>query len=256
MIGTYRGAGRLARAGLLLGATGVALTACGGGTTRPTAKSSSSSGCPSGTATVTAHGHASTQGPPDLLTLSLGVQTSAPTAAAALAENSTAAQGMITQLNKDGVGAADLQTSGLSIRPTYGGPHPLITGYQVTNTVTARIHDLLHAGTLIDNAAHAAGNAIQVNGMSFSIQDDSALASQARVAAVHQAQAQARAMAHGAGMRLGPLCSLSDQTSTPAQAFPGYGTGLSGGAGSVSAPIETGSQQVTADVMAVYRLRP
>jgi hypothetical protein len=46
---------------------------------------------------------------------------------------------------------ADLQTSGLSIQPTYN--RTVITGYQVTNTVTAQLHNLAGAGALIDGAS-------------------------------------------------------------------------------------------------------
>lgn len=245
------GAALAVGAALVLGACGSASSGAGAGGSEPSV-------CPAGTTTVTAHGHGATQGPPDLLTVSLGVQTSAPSAAAALADNSSAAGALIAELKKDGVASADLQTSGLSIQPMYTGPRPVITGYQVTNSVTARIHNLAGAGGLIDDAARAAGNAIQVNQMAFSIQDDSALSSQARQAAVRQAADQARAMATGAGMHLGRLCSLSDQSATQPQPVGGFvagGTGASS-AGGVTAPIEAGSQQVTADVTAVYQLRP
>ena len=234
---------------------GLALAACGSSTSTA-AGGLTNSGCPAGTATITAHGHGVTQGPPDLLTVSLGVQTSAPTAAAALADNSSKATGLIAQLRKDGVAEADLQTSGLSIQPMYAGPKPVITGYQVTNTVTARLHNLAGAGGLIDDAAQAAGDAIQVNSISFSIQDDSTLAGAAKEAAVRQATDQAKAMASGAGMRLGRLCSLTDNGSPqPQPVFGAVGVGTSAAAGAAAPPIETGSQQVTADVTAVFEIQ-
>ena len=234
---------------------GLALGACGSGTS-PAASGPTGSHCPAGTATLTAHGHGVILAPPDLLTVSLGVQTSAPTAASALGDNSSKASGLIAQLRKDGVAAADLQTSGLSIQPVYAGPKPVITGYQVTNTVTARLHNLAGAGGLIDDAAQAAGNAIQVNSVSFSIQDDSTVTAAAKEAAVRQAADQAKAMATGAGMRLGNLCSLTDNSSQqPQPVFGAGGAGTSAAAGEVAAPIETGSEQVTADVTSVFEIR-
>jgi uncharacterized protein YggE len=230
----------------------LALSACGGAT-RTSAGGAGGSGCPSGTATVTAHGHGTTQGPPDLLTVSLGVQTSASSAREALTANSSAANGLIAQLHKDGVADADLQTSGLSIQPTYN--KTVITGYQVTNTVTAQLHNIAGAGALIDDASQAAGNAIQVNSIAFSIQDDSALTASAKQAAVRQARSQAQAMATGAGMDLGRLCSLSDNSAqVPQPIFGQLAAGGGGTAGVAAPPIETGAQKVTADVTAVYRL--
>lgn len=234
--------------------TGAGLAACGSAGGTGAAAGGSGSGCPGGVATLTVHGHGSVEGPPDLLTVSLGVQTQAATATAALNDNSTRANALMAELRKHGVADQDLQTSGLSIQPVYSGPRPTITGYQVTNTVTARLHDLSGAGALIDDAAGAVGDAVRVDQIAFSIQDDSALAGQARAAAVRQAADQARAMAGAAGRRLGALCSLTDNT-TPAQPQPVLGAAASaGGAFSAAPPIQAGTQQVTADVTAVYRL--
>lgn len=233
-------------------AAGLALAGCGRATDTA-AGAPSSVGCPSGTPTITAHGHGSTQGPPDLLTVSLGVQTSASTTGAALTANSTAANGLVAQLRKDGVAETDLQTSGLSIQPTYN--KTVITGYHVTNTVTAKLHNITGAGALIDDASQAAGNAIQVNSISFSIQDDSSLTAIAKEAAVRQARDQAAAMAKGTGMHLGRLCSLNDNSAqVPEPTLGGFALGASGGAGAAAPPIETGSQQVIADVTAVFQI--
>lgn len=206
--------------------------------------------CPGGTPTVTAQGEGTAEGPPDLLTITLGVQTSAASASGALSQNSAAANAVVAKLEADGVAAADLQTSGLSIQPVYARNNSVITSYQVTNTVTVKLRNLSNAGAVIDDAAQAAGNAIQVDGIAFSIQNDSALQSQARQAAVQQATGFARAMAAGAGARLGSLCSLTDDTSPPSPlTFAAAGSPAAG-----STPIESGTQQITADVTVVYRL--
>lgn len=247
-------AGRRLSAVVVSVVLGGTLAACGRATARTASGRTQSPSCPSGTPTVTAHGQGITQGPPDLLTLSIGVATEASTAAAALRDNSTQANALVAQLHQDGVAASDLQTSGLSIQATYTGSSPVITGYSVNNTVTARIHDITKAGALIDDAARAAGNAIRVNSVSFSIQNDASLSAQARADAVHQARARALAMASGAGMKIGPLCSLTDDSSTqPQPQFFSAG----GSSASLSAPpIEAGSQLISADVTAVYQIRP
>ncbi len=153
---------------------------------------------------------------PNELTISLGVQTQASTAAVALSTNSTKANALIAKLEADGVTEQDLQTSGLTVQPVYTGPKQLITSYQVMNTVTVTLYDLAEAGKIIDDAASAAGNAIVVNDIAFSVKDDTALLGQARAAAVRQAMGQAQLMASAAGMSLGHLCSLVDNSSEPA----------------------------------------
>lgn len=238
-----------------LGGSALALAACGGTGAAGAAGTPPGGTCPSGTATVTAQGQGSAQGPPDLLSITMGVQTSAPSAAEALSQNSAAASALIARLRSDGVAEADIQTSGLFIGPVYGATAGVISSYQVSNTVTVRVHYPIpgSGGSLIDDAAAAAGNAIRVQGISFSLRNDSSLASGARRSAVQEARADAAAMAAGAGGRLGPLCSLRDDTvgtPAPSQLFGSGGTALA----APSTPVEPGTERVTAQVTAVYRL--
>jgi hypothetical protein len=208
--------------------------------------------CPANASTVTVQGYGSAEGRPDELTISLGVQTQASTASVALSTNSTKANALIVKLEADGVSEQDLQTSGLTVQPVYTGPKQLITSYQVMNTVTVTLYDLAEAGKIIDDAARAAGNAIVVNGIAFSVKDDTALLGQARAAAVRQALGQAQVMAAAAGMSLGHLCSLVDNSSEPPPLT--LDTGVPARATAPSTPVQTGEEQVTADVTAVYEL--
>jgi hypothetical protein len=159
----------------------------------------------------------------------------------------------VAELTKDGVAQKDMQTSGLSIQPVYSGPKSRLTGYEVTNTLTVTVRDLAKAGKIIDDTTKAAGNSARVNDITFSIQNDSVLLGEARATAVSQAGVQAQKMASAAGLALGPLCSLQDNSSEPSPQTVGAGFA----AQAAAAPtIETGSEQVTADVTAVYQLVP
>jgi len=237
-------------------AAGLGLAACGSASVHRSSSPSDPS-CPAGTATVTSQAQGTVTGTPDLLTVALGVTMGAPSAAGALAQDSSRANALIASLHQSGVEDADIQTSLLSIQPTYSsGSHPVLTGYQAANVVTVQLHNLAGGGNLIDQAAQAAGNAIHVDSISYSISDTTALNRQARQDAVAQATSQARAMATGAGMRLGALCSVTDLQ--PQTGYAGSGSGLSAG-GSVGGfstvpPIEVGTQQVTAQVTAVYQV--
>lgn len=243
----------LVRTGRVLAATavaGLALAACGAGTA-VAAKPGGTGTCRSGP-TITAHGSGQAQAPPDLLTMVLGAHAQAPTAAGALAADNTEAQKLVGQLERRGVAKADVQTSALSISPTYaGGSNPQVTGYQVDDTVTAKVRDLASAGTLIDAAATALGNAARFDGLSFSVQDDSGLQASAHAAAVHAAAARARAMAQAAGTTLGALCSVSDAAGqAPAPVLLPFDT--SAGRAAASVPIQPGAQTVSAEVTVVY----
>jgi hypothetical protein len=208
--------------------------------------------CPTNAATVTVQGDGSAEAQPNELVISLGVQTQASTAAVALSTNSTKANALIAKLEADGVPEPDLQTSGLTVQPVYTGPKQLITSYQVVDNVTVTLYDLAEAGKIIDDAASAAGNAIEVNGIAFSVKDDAALLGQARAAAVRQAMGQAQVMAAAAGMSLGHLCSLVDNSSEPSPLS--FASGAPGKATAPSTPVQPGEEQVTANVTAVYEL--
>ena len=197
---------------------------------------------------VTTRGVGTVRGAPDTLTVALGVQTRAASAAAALADNSTRTTGLLDVLRGRGVADADLRTSRLSINPTYdqnGG----ITGYEVTNEVTATVRDIAGAGALVDAAAQATGDAARVERIAFAIDDDAEPRARARADAVRQAVTQARQLADAAGVTLGPILSITEVT---AGEPPQPAARDSAVAASAAVPIEPGTQDVSVTVEVVH----
>lgn len=205
----------------------------------------------SGSRLITAQGIGTVSGTPDVVTVSLGVETNSNTAQAALEENNRLAADVITVLKDNGVAAEDLQTSQLSVNPNYDDKNT-ITGYQVTNMVTAKLRDITKAGAMIDAVGKSAGDAVRVQQLSFSIDDDSALRATARANAVTQAQAQVQQMADAAGVALGPIHTITESpTSTPI-AYPAAAS-LDAAAGA-AVPIEAGSQELRVVVQVAYEI--
>ena len=99
----------------------------------------------------------------------------------------------------------------------------------------------------------AAGNAAQIQSLTFSFGDPVRVEDEARTDAVHQAVAHAGAMATAAGRRLGPVCSLTDETQPSAlaqnQPYASAGT-----AQSAQVPLEPGVQAESDQVTMVYAL--
>ncbi|MDQ1491391.1 MAG: uncharacterized protein QOJ23_3905, partial [Actinomycetota bacterium] len=120
----------------------------------PAATVSTDNGRPS----IAARGVGLVKGTPDTLRVVLGVETRSPSAKDALTANNDKANALIDTLKSKGVQAKDIQTSQLSINPTYDDKGQRITGYQVNNQVTATLHDIAGAGGLIDAAAGAVGD--------------------------------------------------------------------------------------------------
>lgn len=227
--------------------SGSILASCGSSTSA----TSTGSACGSHP-TVTAHGAATATGTPDIATIGLAVQTQASTATAALSQNASLAKNLINSLTQNGIQKSDVQTSGLSLNAIYGGPSASITGYQVTNRVNAKITNLASLGKIVDSAASAAGNAVRVNQITFSVKNSSSLFGQARAKAVTQAEVEAKAMASASGKSLGMLCSINDSTSSSSPKIISSFSAASGS--SASTPIEPGNKSVTAIVSAVYEL--
>lgn len=200
--------------------------------------------------TVTATGTAT--GTPDTLTVQLGVQTRAKTAAAALKDNNAKAAALIASLTKQGIAKKDLATSDLSIYPSYNDNGTTVTGYEVTNTVTATLRDVGKAGSVIDAAASAAGDAIRLNQVGFSFNDDTSLRAAARADAVKQALAQARQLASAAGVALGPVLSITeDGTSSGPQPLVSRGVPA---AADASMPVLAGEGQLAITVQVVVSI--
>ncbi len=198
---------------------------------------------------ITTRGLGTVTRTPDTVTIVIGVQTRAPSAKSALDANTEKATALITVLKSKGVAAADLQTSRLSVNPTSEPATGRITGYEVTNQITATLRDIGAAGGLIDAAGQAAGDAIRLQQLSFSIADDSAARAQARADAVRQAQAHAKQMADAAGVTLGRIRSITEVTASPPGPF-----SRDSAVAAAPVPIEPGTQELTVMVELVYAI--
>jgi uncharacterized protein YggE len=240
---------------LVVGGTGLGFALSAGASTSDPAPA----GCGSAQPHLTVQGTGQAKGTPDLLTAVFGFTSSAGTSSASLSQNNAEVNQALVALSGQGVAQADVQTTGLTLAPQYVYPKgvPMLTGYQVTNTVTAKLRDLKKAGAAIDGVVNATGNAATVNSLNFSFDNPTGVEDQARVKAVHQAVAHAGAMAAAAGRRLGPVCSLTDTTQPSLLTPTAGGAGLAYGAQSndaPSVPVEPGSQTQTDQVTMVYAL--
>jgi uncharacterized protein YggE len=204
---------------------------------------------PSADVTVTGTGTAA--GTPDELQVSLNVQTQASSVSAAL---NTANQDMTRvqdALTANGVARSDVQTTGLSVEASYN-QQGAVTGYQVSESLTAVLHNLSRAGQTITAAVAAGGNAARIDGVSLDIRDKSALLARARADAMADAKHRASQYAAGAGRRLGPVISISEVGGNLPIVLPGGAFGAANARSAV--PVAAGTQKVTVTVTVTYAL--
>jgi len=119
----------------------------------------------------------------------------------------------------------------------------------VSESLTATLNSLGAAGAQIDAAVHAGGDATTVSDISLNLTDTSALLAQARARAVADATAKAAQYAKALGEPLGPVVSITDQTST--QPFP-VNFAAAAAAPKASVPISPGTQQLSVSITVVF----
>lgn len=148
---------------------------------------------------------------PDLATIRAGVVAQAPTAAAALRDQSRAMARVLLALKRAGVVDRDIQTAQVGLAPQYRyveNQPPVITGYQATNSVAVRFHDIGRAGGILDALVAAGAN--QIDGPDLAVERPEAALDEARTAAVATARARAELYARAAGLRVRRIVSIAE----------------------------------------------
>jgi uncharacterized protein YggE len=221
--------------------------------TRHTLAADPTSATPEHTISVSGTGHIVLS--PDTADLRLGVSSTARTVKAARAAAATSMTSVIASLKALGIADKDIQTTTLSLQPTYdytaNTNPPRITGYQLSNGIAVTVRDLDKLGDAIDNSL--AAGATSLDGVSFRVADQAAAEQQARQAAMDEAKAKAKTLADAAGISISGVASISE-TVAPVPYPVYYGLGAAGAPQStdVKTPVEAGSTEVTVTVAVVY----
>jgi uncharacterized protein YggE len=205
-------------------------------------------GQPSG---IVVSGVGKVTGTPDTLSMSFGVRVVEDSVSDAVDGAAVSADAVIAALEGSGVATEDIQTTNYAIYPQYDwrNDRQILLGYEVTNTVTAKIRDIASAGTTIDAVAAAAGDDVTVSGVSFSIEDNEELLAAARQAAWDDAEAKAGQLAELGGVTLGAPVTISESfsSSRPPIAFDDLAVSEAAGL-DVITPITPGQQEVAVNL--------
>jgi len=158
--------------------------------------------------TVRGHGRASRR--PDQAILSVSVERTSATAAAAQEDTSKRARGVMSALSERNVTAVDVASSAITLEPVYDYPDsgPRLTGYRSSHSLTIRLQQIDELGPIID--ACVAAGATGIANVSMTIADPAAAEDEARTAAVADAWRRAETLAAAAGVTLGELISLTE----------------------------------------------
>ncbi len=178
---------------------------------------------------VLTSGEGSASGKPDQLSFSATVTNRRDTNAQALQATNHDVRAVTINLKKNGVAAEDIQTASLSIQPRYdyaGRGQRRLIGYSSTQRVEVLVRDLTKAGKTLGGVTAAAGNAVKISGVSFSLSNQDEIIAKARDAAVKKSKAAAAALAEAAGREVGELLYVEEVVPQRYGGYNGIGDGL------------------------------
>ncbi len=145
---------------------------------------------------VRASGEAIISAKPDRAEVTIAVSSRAPTAQAASTQNASESLRVLRSIKQALGSGGQVKTSGYSLAPQYdysNGHAPRLTGYEASNSVIVTVDELSLLGKVIDAATTSGAN--NVNGISFTLRDSSAVREQALAEAATRARANAESLA-------------------------------------------------------------
>lgn len=134
---------------------------------------------------------------PDIATIGAGVTTEAASATEALRQNSAEMTKVIARIKALGIAEKDIQTTGINLNAMYDYDQDtrrqVFRGYQAANRVSVILRKIEDTGRVLDALVAAGAN--DLNGPSFSIENDEPAKDAARKRALERADARASAYA-------------------------------------------------------------
>jgi uncharacterized protein YggE len=193
---------------------------------------------------------------PDVAILGVGVDAQAISVAEAQTQASGAMDKVMAALKNGGVAAKDIQTQYFNIQKVSRWDNTkqqeIVTGYRVTNMVTAKIREVNKAGTLIDAVAAAGGDLTRIDSIGFTIDNPAPYREQARQKAVADAAAKAKQLADAAGVKLGKPIYITENSYTPAPIYRDAAVKAAGAPAAAETAISPGEMDVTTNVQINY----
>ena len=221
------------------------------------------------TNTITVDGTGKVTAIPDVATFNFTVTQTAATVAAAQSAATAQINSATEALTSAGVSSSDIQTISYNISPHYdttGGvcnsisgictpSKSVLNGYDVSQTTKVKVRDLTQAGALFTKIGSLGVQ--NVDSFQFALDNPEAVQSQARAAAITDAENQAQILAKNLGVKLVAVVSFQDNNgnSSPYPIMYAMSDSVAGAKAPAAPSISTGQQQVTENVSITYEIR-
>jgi uncharacterized protein len=196
--------------------------------------------------TITVGGTGTARGAPDTALFTFSVESDGSTAKAATAAAASKMRSVIAALRSKGIPEANLRTEDVNVYPRRSDSG-VLEGYSASSTLSATIHRLAKAGSIVD-AAVAAG-ADETSGPQFDRSSRLGLTQLALRDAFANARAKAETLAREAGVQIGEVQRI-DATEAQPEPVPMYAAAMR----DASTPIQPGTEHVQASVTVTFSL--
>ena len=203
-------------------------------------------------------GHGQVTAEPDLAIINAGIQTRSQSVSEANRASTQAMNKVMSTLRQYAVEDKHIQTTLFSISPEYSWNNKLdrqeLVGYVVNNNISIKIYDLKQIGPIIDDIARAGGDAVRINGLTFSIDDTQSLSTKAREIAVQDALYKAQQFATLTGVTVGTLIYISEVSENTPQYDLGYMRTSMAESMFENTPVSTGELSVSVNIEATFSI--
>lgn len=191
---------------------------------------------------------------PDRATIQISVQTKAATAAAAANENATKQKAVFDAIRALGLDSDQLSTINYSVFPEQRyepNREPVITGYNVTNTLLVDVKKLSQVGPVIDAALSKGAN--MITSLQFYASNTEDARRTAIASAVRKARLDAESAAVAAGGSVGGLLEVSVGAYSPPPPRPMIMARAALAGGQADTTINPGEETLSVDVNTRWR---
>jgi len=224
--------------------------------------------------TITVSGEGEVFAVPDVVEFSFSVIEERKTVDAAQEASTEKTNSLLSFLEEQGIDEKDIKTIGYNVYPRYElrgpeneipiAPYPaerplqrVLVSYEIRQSVSVKVRDTEEAGTILAGVGER--GASDISGLSFTIDDESALEREARQKAIDDAQQKAEDLADDLDVRLVRVVNFFESgPSVPyyARSFGGDGVFMDEAAVAQAVPeLPAGENRITANVSIIYEIR-
>ncbi len=219
-------------------------------------------------ATISVSGEGEVLAVPDIGQFSFSVTAEGEDASAAQAESGTKINAILAYLRDQGIEEKDIKTQNYNLYPRWRyeervcpfgsycpGGERVQDGFEVSQTVTVKVRDTKEAGAII--AGIGERGATNISSLNFTIDDISAVRSEAQAKAIEDAQQKAEVLARQLGVRVVRLVSYYEENGNYYEPYARSVLSLDsadeGGFGGAETPVGEESTKVRVNV--TYEVR-